>query len=75
MRTKSPWVFAAALLVAGTVVGVAATNKPPLHAKKWLAITGKPLAGRLEISCSSVYGFCFSSFQIPCAVELHSPSV
>jgi gamma-glutamyltranspeptidase/glutathione hydrolase len=23
---------------------VAATNKPPLHAKKWLAITGKPLA-------------------------------
>ncbi len=22
----------------------AATNKPPLHAKKWLAITGKPLA-------------------------------
>ncbi len=29
------------------VVGLpsrAATNKPPLHAKKWLAITGKPLA-------------------------------
>src|SRR6266508_481054 len=25
-------------------VAVAATNKPPLHARKWLAITGKPLA-------------------------------
>ena len=29
-----------------TVVAVAAaaTNKPPLHARKWLAVTGKPLA-------------------------------
>jgi gamma-glutamyltranspeptidase / glutathione hydrolase len=26
------------------VVAFAATNKPPLHARKWLAITGKPLA-------------------------------
>src|SRR6266496_6306131 len=26
------------------VVSLAATNKPPLHARKWLAITGKPLA-------------------------------
>ena len=37
-------VLAAALSAAlGTWSG-AATNKPPLHAKKWLAITGKPLA-------------------------------
>jgi gamma-glutamyltranspeptidase/glutathione hydrolase len=33
--------IAVALLAALTL---AATNKPPLHAKKWLAITGKPLA-------------------------------
>jgi len=34
------------LLVAGALAlaAVAATNKPPLHAKKWIAITGKPLA-------------------------------
>ncbi|MDQ5859112.1 MAG: gamma-glutamyltransferase [Acidobacteriota bacterium] len=29
---------------AAVAVSSAATNKPPLHAKKWLAITGKPLA-------------------------------
>jgi gamma-glutamyltranspeptidase/glutathione hydrolase len=33
----------AAVLVAAAL-SVAATNKPPLHARKWLAITGKPLA-------------------------------
>ena len=32
-----------ALLAAGTP-GAARTNKPPLHARQWLAITGKPLA-------------------------------
>src|SRR5215472_1655114 len=32
------------LAAAIVVVCVGATNKPPLHAKKWLAITGKPLA-------------------------------
>ena len=32
-------------MVAATIAGLlAATNKPPLHARKWLAITGKPLA-------------------------------
>jgi gamma-glutamyltranspeptidase/glutathione hydrolase len=45
--------FGRSLRVGFTVVAVssafgllsrAATNKPPLHAKKWLAITGKPLA-------------------------------
>jgi len=30
--------------VAVAAVCIAATNKPPLHARKWLAITGKPLA-------------------------------
>jgi gamma-glutamyltranspeptidase/glutathione hydrolase len=34
---------AAAVAVAAGVLA-AATNKPPLHARKWLAITGKPLA-------------------------------
>jgi gamma-glutamyltranspeptidase/glutathione hydrolase len=29
--------------IALALVAAAATNKPPLHAKKWLAITGKPL--------------------------------
>lgn len=33
----------AAVAVAATM-SPAATNKPPLHARKWLAITGKPLA-------------------------------
>jgi gamma-glutamyltranspeptidase/glutathione hydrolase len=39
-------VAVAIALAVATAVGVsrAATNKPPLHAKKWLAITGKPLA-------------------------------
>src|SRR5512134_3466011 len=31
-------------VVTVVAVATAATNKPPLHAKKWLAITGKPLA-------------------------------
>ncbi len=37
---------AALALAAGVWTGGAraATNKPPLHARKWLAITGKPLA-------------------------------
>jgi len=33
-----------AAVAAAVAVSSAATNKPPLHAKKWLAITGKPLA-------------------------------
>ena len=35
---------AAAVIAAAAAVCAAATNKPPLHARKWLAITGKPLA-------------------------------
>jgi gamma-glutamyltranspeptidase/glutathione hydrolase len=35
--------MAAAAAVAAAAVCVAATNKPPLHARRWLAITGKPL--------------------------------
>ena len=35
---------ALALLAAITPAARTATNKPPLHAKKWLAVTGKPLA-------------------------------
>ncbi|MEO8587038.1 MAG: gamma-glutamyltransferase [Acidobacteriota bacterium] len=35
---------AVAIACAAGSVSRAATNKPPLHAKKWLAITGKPLA-------------------------------
>ncbi len=31
-------------IAVGAAVAAAATNKPPLHAKTWLAITGKPLA-------------------------------
>jgi gamma-glutamyltranspeptidase / glutathione hydrolase len=34
----------AAALATAIAVLPAATNKPPLHARKWLAITGKPLA-------------------------------
>ena len=42
-RSRRPLVpFAVAITIAAAVMG--ATNKPPLHAKKWLAITGKPLA-------------------------------
>jgi gamma-glutamyltranspeptidase/glutathione hydrolase len=33
-----------AAVAVAVAVSFAATNKPPLHAKKWLAITGKPLA-------------------------------
>ncbi|MFN2632361.1 MAG: gamma-glutamyltransferase, partial [Thermoanaerobaculia bacterium] len=36
--------IATTLAVATATDFHAATNKPPLHAKKWLAITGKPLA-------------------------------
>ncbi len=38
--------FMAAALAATAIATlcIAATNKPPLHAKKWMAITGKPLA-------------------------------
>jgi len=41
-----PKLSAAAVAVAATlaVAASAATNKPPLHARHWLAITGKPLA-------------------------------
>jgi gamma-glutamyltranspeptidase/glutathione hydrolase len=35
---------AAGLALAIATVCIAATNKPPLHAKKWMAVTGKPLA-------------------------------
>jgi len=31
-------------VVIAAAVSLGATNKPPLHARKWLAITGKPLA-------------------------------
>ena len=47
--TQSPGRFLrvafAALALSGAcgLLSRAATNKPPLHAKKWLAITGKPL--------------------------------
>jgi gamma-glutamyltranspeptidase/glutathione hydrolase len=46
MQTTRIWrgiVSIAAMAIAVTV-SHAATNKPPLHARKWLAITGKPLA-------------------------------
>jgi gamma-glutamyltranspeptidase/glutathione hydrolase len=42
-RIRSGILGAAAAAVAAGILG-AATNKPPLHAKRWLAITGKPLA-------------------------------
>ncbi|HEY6066256.1 MAG TPA: gamma-glutamyltransferase, partial [Thermoanaerobaculia bacterium] len=47
MRKRTIWraTLGVALAAAATVVvSLAATNKPPLHARKWLAITGKPLA-------------------------------
>jgi len=52
MRLRRGRIRRGALLLAGLAVAigavcavaVAATNKPPLHARKWLAITGKPLA-------------------------------
>ena len=46
-RNRVPGTFAAVpavLLVAAALAAGAATNKPPLHARHWLAITGKPLA-------------------------------
>ena len=44
MRAKSQWLLAVAILLTVAALSLAATNKPPLHAKKWIAITGKPLA-------------------------------
>ena len=46
MRTRRSIfsILAVAAIAAAVAVSPAATNKPPLHAKKWLAITGKPLA-------------------------------
>ena len=41
---RREWLAVPSLLALMAAVGVAATNKPPLHARKWLAITGKPLA-------------------------------
>src|SRR5512141_2478258 len=35
---------ALAAAIAAAAISAAATNKPPLHARQWLAITGKPLA-------------------------------
>ncbi|MEO8432357.1 MAG: gamma-glutamyltransferase [Acidobacteriota bacterium] len=49
-RSRAAWiprrVLVAAVAAAAAVAAVsaAATNKPPLHGKKWMAITGKPLA-------------------------------
>lgn len=37
-------ILGVAAVVIAAALSPAATNKPPLHAKKWLAITGKPLA-------------------------------
>jgi gamma-glutamyltranspeptidase/glutathione hydrolase len=37
-------ILAVAAVATAVAVSPAATNKPPLHARKWLAITGKPLA-------------------------------
>jgi len=47
-KVRGTWGWGTILTVlaaaAAVAVSSAATNKPPLHAKKWLAITGKPLA-------------------------------
>ena len=47
-KHRSTWwkgvALAAAVATAVTAVAIAATNKPSLHAKKWMAVTGKPLA-------------------------------
>src|ERR1700736_1956448 len=46
-RTARSWrgaLCAAGAALAIGALALASTNKPPLHAKKWLAITGKPLA-------------------------------
>ena len=37
-------VLGCCLLLAGAPIAAAATNKPPLHGRHWMAITGKPLA-------------------------------
>jgi gamma-glutamyltranspeptidase/glutathione hydrolase len=37
-------ILGVAAVAVAVAVSHAATNKPPLHARKWLAITGKPLA-------------------------------
>jgi gamma-glutamyltranspeptidase / glutathione hydrolase len=42
-RIRSGILGVAAVVIAAAL-SLAATNKPPLHARKWLAITGKPLA-------------------------------
>lgn len=44
MRRLATAALAIALLMAGPVPGSARTAKPVLHARHWLAITGKPLA-------------------------------
>ena len=43
-RLLLPLAAAAALLLPAPPPGAARTTKPPLHARHWLAITGKPLA-------------------------------
>src|SRR5437867_5649729 len=46
MQTTKIWRGILGVGAVAIAVGIlpAATNKPPLHARKWLAITGKPLA-------------------------------
>jgi gamma-glutamyltranspeptidase/glutathione hydrolase len=44
MTTRLRCVVLIGLLTLGAHPGAARTNKPPLHARHWLAITGKPLA-------------------------------
>jgi gamma-glutamyltranspeptidase / glutathione hydrolase len=46
MHTRKIWrsALGVAAVAAAVAVSSAATNKPPLHARKWIAITGKPLA-------------------------------
>jgi gamma-glutamyltranspeptidase/glutathione hydrolase len=41
-RKRGFWLAACA--IGATAAALAATNKPPLHGKKWMAVTGKPLA-------------------------------
>jgi gamma-glutamyltranspeptidase/glutathione hydrolase len=44
MRGTTRLLAAAAILAVCAKGTPAATNKPPLHGKRWMAITGKPLA-------------------------------
>jgi gamma-glutamyltranspeptidase / glutathione hydrolase len=44
MQKTRRGVLAVAVVAIAVAAAHAATNKPPLHARKWLAITGKPLA-------------------------------